>query len=116
MPVPIWSASFLNLSLILHFLPHHTSALTKPTSLENDVEEELEGVAGGDSALGEGCVYEHVVKILANDLKPVCRVSCRLHQFIALLGFHPVKNSVFTIKNELKVSPNLPFVLLISVF
>ena len=68
------------------------------THLENDVEDEIEGIAGGDTALGEGCVDECVIQTRTKDLEPVCKVLCRLHWFMALFEFHPVANIVTTIK------------------
>ena len=67
------------------------------TCLENDVEEEVEGVTDGNSALDNGCGYDHFIETLANDLEPVRRVSWSLHRFTALLEFHHITNTVLTI-------------------
>ena len=66
--------------------------------LENDIEEEVEGVAGQDNALGKGCVYERVIKTLTKDQKPVCRVPFRLHRIMALFEFPLVTNNVLKIR------------------
>ena len=49
------------------------------TCLENDVEEEVESVAGRDTAPGEGCLDECIIKTLGKELKPVHRVPFRFH-------------------------------------
>ena len=62
--------------------------------LENDVGEEVEGVAGGDIVLGEGHKDNHFIEALVKNFEPVRRVPWFFHCFVALFEFHIVTNTI----------------------